>query len=42
MPLSIPFASEEEVYDIISSLDTTNGADYDTIPAKLIQCLLVS
>ena len=37
MPFSIPFASEEEVYDIISSVDTTKGAGYDTIPAKLIQ-----
>ena len=37
MPFSIPFASEEEVYDIISSIDTTKGAGYDKIPAKLIQ-----
>ena len=37
MPLSIPFASEEEIYDIISSVDTTKGAGYDTIPTKLIQ-----
>ena len=37
MPFSIPFASEEEVYDIISSFDTTKGSGYDTIPTKLIQ-----
>ena len=37
MPLSIPFAREEEVYDMISSVDNTKGAGYDTIPAKLIQ-----
>ena len=37
MPFSIPFASEEEVYDIISSVDTRKGAGYDTIPTKLIQ-----
>ena len=27
----------EEVHDIISSVDTTKGAGYDTIPTKLIQ-----
>ena len=37
MPFSVPFASEEESYDIISLVDTTKGAGYDTIPAKLIQ-----
>ena len=37
MPFSILFASEEEVFDIISSVDTAKGAAYDTIPAKLIQ-----
>ena len=37
MPFSIPFTSEEEVYDIISSADTTESVGYDTIPAKLIQ-----
>ena len=34
MPFSIPYASEKYT---ISSVDTTKGEGYDTIPAKLIQ-----
>ena len=37
MPFLIPFTSEEELYDIISSVDTTKSTGYDRIPAKLIQ-----
>ena len=37
MPFSVPFASEEEVYSVISSVDRTKGTGYDTIPTKLIQ-----
>ena len=31
------YTTEEEVYNIISSVDITKGTGYDTIPAKLIQ-----
>ena len=38
IPFSILFASEEEVYDMISSVDTTKGADYDRTYSNVCWC----